>query len=135
MRFYVETYRGIRIYQTYSDRKSARDGWYEADYGRNLTLEAKHISSIRDEIDRLKSAHGDRYLENPLRSGQYALIGLGVVTAGLLGYALWSKFGVQAAAAANQAAFSSSSSGNSPQELAAYQGYAAGVQASQQPGQ
>jgi hypothetical protein len=70
-----------------------------------------------------------------LNSGEVALIGLGVVTAGLVAYGLWSKFGVQALANANQAAFSSSSSGNSPQELAAYQGYAAGVQAAQQPGQ
>jgi hypothetical protein len=80
------------------------------------------LVELKRRIDRYKDSR-----ENPLRSGQYALIGLGVVTVGLVAYGLWSKFGIQALASANQAAFASSSSGNSPTELAAYQGYASTV--------
>jgi hypothetical protein len=118
-------YRGVGIH-----KEAMSDGshfWY-ADIGNGLV--APTLPAIKRKINSRLARRGkrsSRSRENPLRSGQYALIGLGVVTVGLVAYGLWSKFGIQALASANQAAFASSSSGNSPTELAAYQGYASTV--------
>jgi hypothetical protein len=119
-------YRGVEI-KKYQRPPGSRHrfmyGAYIVDGGVVRGFETGNtLVELKRRIDRHKDSR-----ENPLRSGQYALIGLGVVTVGLVAYGLWSKFGIQALASANQAAFASSSSGNSPTELAAYQGYASTV--------